>query len=273
MKKNCQKLCAELHTNCAAKDSCHLENAKVGGRYIRALRDVLSSFSEVTGCDVSADIDKYSRRCDDRVSLKICEMDEKSKELPLLAKSEESDDKLPTIIVILESPDVSEYKKATTSGSTAEPARGRTGYAIMEYLVNRLKTDEHFKQWRIALINPIQYSCSLGRLLSPRRKKYVFNSLFTGDIVECFKRRLDAMKKNRDYAIINCCTKDGRDKIDEILNNQDTSFLNMTHPSSWHYLKDKELQCRVNGKGDTQKFTVEILQSVIVYKNKALRSF
>lgn len=146
-------------------------------------------------------------------------------------------------------------------------------YAIMEHLVKRLKSDEYFKQWRIALINPIQYSCSLGGLLLSSRKNEVFASLFTGDIVECFKRRLNAIKKDGDYAIINCCTKEGHDEINEILNNQDTYFLSMTHPSSWHYLKDNELQCRVNGKGDTQKFTIEILRSAIVYKNKALRSF
>lgn len=268
MKKNCQKLCAGMHANCAAKDSCHLKNAKVGGRYKKALCDVLSPFGEITGNDISSEIKKYSRRCDDRVSLKICEIKlGRSKPPPLLEKLKERNDKASTIIMILESPDVSEYKNATTPGATAEPARGRTGYAIMEHLVKRLKSDEYFKQWRIALINPIQYSCSLGGLLLSSRKNEVFASLFTGDIVECFKRRLNAIKKDRDYAIINCCTKEGHDEINEILNNQNTYFLSMTHPSSWHYLKDNELQCRVNGKGDTQEFTIEILRSAIVYKN------
>jgi hypothetical protein len=100
---------------------------------------VLSSFGEITGHDVSSEIKKYSRRCDDRVSLRICEMNEKSKELPLFAKSEERNDKASTIIVILESLDVSEYKNAMKSGSTAESARGRTGREILKHLVDRLK--------------------------------------------------------------------------------------------------------------------------------------
>ena len=145
MKKNCQKLCAGMHANCAAKDSCHLKNAKVGGRYKKALCDVLSPFGEITGNDISSEIKKYSRRCDDRVSLKICEIKlGRSKPPPLLEKLKERNDKASTIIMILESPDVSEYKNATTPGATAEPARGRTGYAIMEHLVKRLKSDEYF---------------------------------------------------------------------------------------------------------------------------------
>ena len=80
----------------------------------------------------------------------------------MLGKLKERNDKASTIIMILESPDVSEYKNATTPGTTAEPARGRTGKEIRKHLGEQLMADNDFKQWRIRLINPVQYSCSLG---------------------------------------------------------------------------------------------------------------
>ena len=98
MGRVCQKLCAELHANCAAKDNCNLDNARVGGRYKRALSNVLSSFGEVAGQDVAADIKKYSRRCDDRMSLTISELRD-SQDILLLGKSKERHVKSVIIVV------------------------------------------------------------------------------------------------------------------------------------------------------------------------------
>ena len=264
MEKVRHKLCAELHANCAAKDACYLKNAKVGGRYKRALYKVLSSFGKVTGHDVSSERKKYSRRCDDRVSLKIFKLKiGKSKPPPLLGKMKERNDKASTIIMILESPDVSEYKNASTPGATAEPARGRTGKEIRKHIVEQLMADNDFKQWRLHLINPVQYSCSLGGLLSSRKKDDLFKSLFNGDIEKCFRNRLVAACGNRQHVVINCCTNIGRTQINKILRELGVRFLQMDHPSSWWRHNDIP-NCFVNGSGERKPFSAELLRTVVV---------
>ena len=259
------KKCAILHRRCDAKDDCPLLNKNIGGAYRSFLYGITSAFAKVTKCSTSAHFRRYSQRCDDRVSLKICEL-ALCEDIDLISKGEERKDSAPLIILILESPDVKEYKRVNKKEKVPKPARGRTGKEIMKRIVGLLNTVSTFHEWRIALINPIQYSCSFGGLLSSRRKNDVFATLFTGDIVECFKRRLNAICCNRDYVILNCCTTEGRDEINKILDSKDISFLSMSHPSSWRYLKDKKLQCRVNGKGKELKLTVKMFKKVIVRK-------
>ena len=121
---------------------------------------------------------------------------------------------LPTIALVLESPHVEEFKDELA------PAKGRTGQNISKYLLRNLlnylttSTEDNIIRlfanntisngvYRLLLINPIQYQCSLGVSRKGIRDK-VFsecwkNHLFVNDFVK-------RLKLSQPTIIINCCT-------------------------------------------------------------------
>jgi hypothetical protein len=121
------------------------------------------------------------------------------------------------------------------------------------------------------LINPIQYSCSLGVLLSSRKKDEMFVSFFNGGFEECFRKRLIAACRNEQHAVINCCTKVGCCRIAEILKELKLRFLQMSHPSSWNYHYDP-LECTINGCGKPQQFSAEILRGIVLPVNVSVNN-
>lgn len=195
---------------------------------------------------------KFETRCEDRVSKKIKYLSKeniKGEIQPVelddnVAVCENTD---PTIVIILESPHKDEYASSKTEKRPA-PARGTTGRNINQYFISLLKSDKElsFGDWRVGLINPIQYSCSFGGILPTKRKEDVFNTLFCGAIMDDFVCRLDLMRKRKKTIVINCCTKNNSSEIDDVLKSNSISFIKMAHPSSRLFVE----QCHCVSSGE-----------------------
>lgn len=216
-------------------------------------------------CDfICQERQKFATRCEDRVSKKIKYLSEKNDKGEILPV--EIDDNVcvcenidPTIILILESPGKDEYDSSSAEMRLA-PARGPMGRNINAYFIPLLKSDkEHrFDEWRIGLINPIQYSCSFGGMLPTKRKENIFNDLFCDPIKDDFVRRLNIMRRSKEYIVMNCCTKAGSSMIDNILESNSIPFIKMPHPSSrWFAVK-----CCVGERRESRRgYKIDIVKS------------
>ena len=172
----------------------------------------------------------------------------------------------PIIAIVLESPHKDEFNRE--SKKAIGPACGSTGRNIKKYLPSVLfnylpAIDEAFGlikydsnkqiqngEYCIALINAIQYQCSLGEDTSEYRDKIFSKMWELKKVKDDFIKRL---KNSKPSVIINCCTrgnfKDNEEElflrnlvkntIDEFLQKQSNSknilCLRAAHPSSSHF--------------------------------------
>jgi hypothetical protein len=180
------------------------------------------------------------------------------------------------IVLILESPHTKEYEHVTNDSTgniigTAEPARGDTGININKYfvpLIEKLKLDD----WRIGLLNPIQYSCSFGGSLSTKSKNRIFNKLMQQkEFRLSFKKRLQIMCGN-EHILLNCCTYRNNEIIDELLTDFGfNTYVRMSHPSSPKFIqqcardsrKREPVQVYLKGESHGKQVIDEALWTVI----------
>lgn len=147
------------------------------------------------------------------------------------------------IAIVLESPHKDEFEKNESGDFKAlGPAIGATGCNILGYfprLIYKHNSNSNSSnieegKYKVILVNPIQYQCSLG----------AETSLYRDDIFErmwsygknCFKNRLTVYKPK---VIINCCTKKFRKEVNKIINDycqgKKCLLLESCHPSVWNY--------------------------------------
>lgn len=217
-------------------DECYLKD-KMQKAFLKTIKVEANDF-------LSAEIGKYAIPCKDRISVCIREMqlkDDKGNVQPIQLEdaSYVCDTNNLLIVFILESPGKEEYNCKKVK-EWPEPARGQTGRNINQYFVPLVK--KCFKNWRIGLINPIQYSCSLGNILPTTIKDRVFGDLFNDGIKDDFVDRFELMCKCNECIIVNCCTSCNSSKIDDVLRSKKIPFLKMAHPSSLCFTK----QCGEN---------------------------
>lgn len=158
-----------------------------------------------------------------------------------------------TIVIILESPHLDEYK----DHSFINPALGKTGENLQNYfkkLINALAISEHDLnngQYRIILMESIQYQCSLGiKPLNQKIRDLVFSEIWNlqnknGE----FPTKLDFISRLASYmpdVILNLCTTPSNNfvqkEIEQYLKIYPSVKLYIGyHPSSWHrYDKEKK---------------------------------
>src|SRR5450830_340915 len=147
----------------------------------------------------------------------------------------------PCILLVLESPHVSEFK-----GEPA-PANGTTGTSIARYLrmVPGLELTDGFG---LILINAVQQQCSLGKPPERFRDK-IFREVWAGGGQVYFAARLKRLFRPDDI-VVNCCTKGSSSKTEIQLRVlvQHTiastllhvSVLHRNHPSFWHVPANRE---------------------------------
>ncbi len=159
---------------------------------------------------------------------------------------------IPTIVIVLESPHKDEFEK-----NTPMPAMGQTGDNIIKYFPSvlmqymyqergknnsallRAKGDIENGKYRIALVNVIQYQCSLGRKPKEFRND-VFCKMWNFPKVK--KDFIHRLKILNPIIIINCCTKFCNIIKDDIQQEINKNFPNSLllegyHPSSLYFLK------------------------------------
>ena len=157
----------------------------------------------------------------------------------------QSCDRVPKIILILESPHKAEYVMRKCEHfadcclySTPAPVRGNTGKNVKTILPQMF--GERFDDYSVAFMNLIQYQCSLGLDLngdSLRLKNKIVWALFDKYRENFFKRFTDAYCPDNDIVLI--CPTGGvkcrqrvyealRDKFDDL-----RCVLTTGHPSSW----------------------------------------
>ena len=167
----------------------------------------------------------------------------------------EKEKKTPTIALVLESPHREEFftdPKSKTIREKSFPAMGTTGDTIVESLpdvllkyilqkedgdgaITRAVRDIENGDYRLVLVNVIQFQCSLGEP-TDRYRDDVFQKCFNDPVFSNdFRKRL---KKYRPSIIINCCTLSKkkfsfRDRVQKLINKRFPSVLRLQgyHPS------------------------------------------
>lgn len=150
------------------------------------------------------------------------------------------------LVLILESPHKKEYD---TTNEPKGPASGVTGNNICRHLDTALKQVgiefENVTDFRLVLINAIQYQCSLGELGGnfTNRRDDIFRELFLQrqDFSKDFIDRIRNLRLDDDDIVINCCTKGNtkgkgylRDLVCQKLRQEiNRKHYHLTHPSSW----------------------------------------
>jgi hypothetical protein len=157
-----------------------------------------------------------------------------------------------TIVIILESPHLDEYK----DHSFINPALGTTGENLQNYfekLINALAISEHDLkngQYRIILMESIQYQCSLGiKPLNKNIRNLVFSEIWNlqnknGE----FPTKNDFISRLASYmpdVILNLCTTPSNNLVQKEIEQYRNKYPSVKlyigcHPSSWHrYDKEK----------------------------------
>lgn len=158
-----------------------------------------------------------------------------------------SADGLARIVLILESPHKEEFNPSNSVTPVNGPAYDKTGDNINEWLSEMLPQimddttpSNEMESYEIALVNTIQYQCSLGEKTSKYRDKTLW---------KCWKHkavRLDFCERVRcaigthtgKSIIINCCTtgklhRSNHDLVNIALDDMEISFYESTHPYGW----------------------------------------
>ena len=164
------------------------------------------------------------------------------------------------IILVLESPHIDEFylRRCSTLkdckcfiNPLPAPASGRTGENTKHYLPHIFNTTI-FNEYKVAIINPIQYQCSLGQPTSSKESKkneafFKLLSLENFAYGANFKKRIkNAYNPSTDLIV--CCCTDGNAKyensklvislinkvLSEIKGQKKFPLLKIGHPCSWN---------------------------------------
>lgn len=184
----------------------------------------------------------------------------KNRNQTMLPKPIKEQDNLPTIALVLESPHISEFFKdsnCTKKRTPPRPAMGTTGLNIIEYFpetllkyllqrkiengaITKTVRDIENGDYRLVLVNTIQYQCSLGEKPDEYRDD-VFSECFNNPV---FKN--DFVERLKGYSpsiIINCCTGGEKasgfnSQIQSLINEKFPSVLRLKgyHPSSIYFV-------------------------------------
>lgn len=159
-----------------------------------------------------------------------------------------------TIVIILESPHADEYNNSCF----INPALGKTGENLQNYfekLINALAISEHDLnngQYRIILMESIQYQCSLGiKPLNKNIRDLVFSKIWNlqnknGE----FPTKIDFISRLASYmpdVILNLCTTPSNNLVQKEIDQYRKKYPSVKlyigyHPSSWHrYDKEKKI--------------------------------
>ena len=158
-----------------------------------------------------------------------------------IEKRDLSSDKV--IVVILESPHIHEFDE-NTKGRIG-PASGNTGKRIRLYISDYF--ERMFDSCTLALVNVVQYQCSIGRLDTSReryRKNKVVRAMFDRDEVkDCFMRRVGLFNIDKDVFLVACGKGNWSKDKSKNLDAQVAGLLNRIgvrnvialgyHPSRW----------------------------------------
>lgn len=163
-----------------------------------------------------------------------------------------------TIVIILESPHANEYKNSCF----INPALWTTGEKLQNYFEKLIKKlDLNSGQYRIILMESIQYQCSLGiQPLDENIRDLVFSEIWNlKEIKEDFSNRLFSYHPD---IILNLCTK-GKNKkelrelvqdfINSLYKNKKVKLYRGGHPSGWHSPRNRYI-IEVNGPSSRIKF-------------------
>jgi len=157
-----------------------------------------------------------------------------------------------TILIILESPHISEYNPA---GIPIGPAMGNTGQLFdkhFENIVNKsinLKSNTGLNQkltYDIVFLNAVQYQASQGKHLTNCANKknrdknwlYFWNNGFSNDLFN----RIQSFAKKK--IIINLCTKGPGNLTNFVsieLKANNLPFFHGPHPASWFNMKNRHI--------------------------------
>lgn len=150
------------------------------------------------------------------------------------------DHHIQTIVIVLESPHIDEFSETSSISDffddeiTASPALGTTGNKLQKYLIaklteaNIINSDQNY---RIILMNSIQYQCSLGDIPTKYRDHIWLNLWFELNLKTDFHNRLEKYKPD---IIINCCTVGGHKSEPDLPKRAKTitrKYLNHCHIS------------------------------------------
>lgn len=149
-----------------------------------------------------------------------------------------------TIVIVLESPHTYEYSSENKFGPT--PAIGKTGTNLQDYfnqdkIFEKIERTDEYQNYRVVLMNVIQYQCSLGVSTKIFRDDIFDGLLEDDDIVSDFVNRLSSYNPK---VIFNGCTegknKKRKKKISKIIRDNfvDVILFEMNHPSCWERKKD-----------------------------------
>jgi len=158
----------------------------------------------------------------------------------------------PRIVLVLESPQVSEFNPININNPVNGPACGATGDNINQYLPQMLETivpdckEGEIKNYDLVLVNAIQYQCSLGEPTDKYRDWIFWESWKHKEVRADFCNRMrDAVGCNKhECVVINCCTtgrnvRSNHDLVNIVLEDMGICFYESTHPSSWHFKKNR----------------------------------
>lgn len=142
-------------------------------------------------------------------------------------------------IILLESPHIKEFN---SKGTAIGPAHGWTGYNIYWFFEKHLKNsflNLQENNYRVVVINAVQFQASLGlRPINKTIRNQTWRELFDkGDINN---RLLAFAAKSGDCIVVNCCTKDLRQDLnDKISAIKGIKIYQGNHPSRWFFAHDK----------------------------------
>lgn len=156
----------------------------------------------------------------------------------------DQDNKIGTIVLLLESPHQFEYDKYN---NPIAPAQGTTGDNIDKNIINVIAeiivvhgSVLSEGDYRIIICNPIQYQTSLFMYHNQKLKdeyatlrNQVWRKLWENENVkEDFKKRMDLYKP---CLIINACTYALQEKVTNyLINNKYSNIYTTYHPSYWN---------------------------------------
>lgn len=182
-----------------------------------------------------------------------------------------------TVVIVLESPHIGEFDENYVWSPT--PAIGDTGTRLQEYF-NNINLEKWVKldsNYRVILMNSIQYQCCLGEETKWYRDYMWLKLWYEQNMSSDFVRRLKEYKPD---VIFNCCTignhtTDGKNNLkitrkymknilntnykiptnkiisirnivsDEIVENfSKVKLFEMNHPSSWWSSKNRKIECK-----------------------------
>ena len=168
-----------------------------------------------------------------------------------------------TIVIILESPHANEYENSCF----INPALGTTGKNLQKYFGKLIKKLAKFEpylnsgQYRIILMESIQYQCSLGiQPLNIEIRDLVFSEIWNlKKTKDDFRERLSSYHPD---IILNLCTKGKTKKelrklvqesIDSLCKNKKVKLYRGGHPSGWYSPKNRYI-IEVNNPSSRIKF-------------------